>query len=230
MNWKMIVMLFLIQSIGYQIQLFSKQNSQTEEIFTSIFYANLWGGKESASGLGSDLDQTDKIRKEIPHLIQKFSIKSLLDAPCGDFWWMNHTDLSDLDLYIGIDIVAELIAKNKKLYGNETKLFLHKDIIADPLPKVDLILCRDCFVHLTFDQIFLALRNIKLSGSKYLLLTTFSGQQRNFDMANPGPWRALNLRREPFNFPEPLYLIYEGSPDRADKGLALWLIEDLPDF
>ena len=180
MNWKMIVMLFLIQSIGYQIQLFSKQNSQTEEIFTSIFYANLWGGKESASGLGSDLDQTDRIIKEIPHLIQKFSIKSLLDAPCGDFWWMHHTDLSELDLYIGIDIVGGLIDKNKKLYGNEIKLFLHKNIITDPLPKVDLILCRDCFVHLTFNQIFLTLRNIKLSGSKYLLLTTFPHQQKNF--------------------------------------------------
>ena len=71
-NWKVLAVLLLIKSIGYQSQLFSKQNYQTKEIFTSIFYANLWGGKESASGLGSDLDQTIKIREEIPHLIQAF--------------------------------------------------------------------------------------------------------------------------------------------------------------
>ena len=37
-----------------------------------------------------------------------------------------------------------------------------------------MILCRDCLVHLTFDDARAALQNLRRSGSKYLLTTTFT--------------------------------------------------------
>jgi hypothetical protein len=48
------------------------------------------------------------------------------------------------------------------------------DLTRDPLPKVDLVLCRDCLVHLSFDDIYESLDNLRRSGSMLLLTTTLA--------------------------------------------------------
>ena len=53
------------------------------------------------------------------------------------------------------------------------------DLINDDLPKVDLIIVRDCLVHFSNKDIFKAIENIKQSKSKYLLVTTFSDLKKN---------------------------------------------------
>jgi len=83
-----------------------------EDIFTGIYLSNGWSGKESKSGTGSDLDQTRIIRQQIPKLFRKLGIKSVLDVPCGDFWWFKEMDLGNIK-YIGADIVPELIKSNR---------------------------------------------------------------------------------------------------------------------
>src|SRR4051794_25090217 len=79
-----------------------------EEIFTDIFRRNGWQGTVSNSGGGSDLVQTRRIIADLPLLIDQFRVRSILDIPCGDFFWMRHTDLRGAE-YIGGDIVSELI-------------------------------------------------------------------------------------------------------------------------
>jgi hypothetical protein len=56
--------------------------------FIDIYHQNIFGGIESRSGNGSTLVQTAVIRDEIPLLFKELNIKSVLDAPCGDFNWM----------------------------------------------------------------------------------------------------------------------------------------------
>ena len=68
-----------------------------EAIFSSIFFGNKWGGKESVSGRGSDLIQTRVIRSELKSVYSGFHIQTILDIPCGDFYWMNHVDLEGMD-------------------------------------------------------------------------------------------------------------------------------------
>jgi len=95
---------------------------QIESKFTKIYETNGWFGDESVSGGGSSMKQTEIIRVEIPKLIKKYEIELFIDAPCGDLHWMREV-LSDcyfdkgMDFeYIGIDIVKDLIDKNKFLY------------------------------------------------------------------------------------------------------------------
>lgn len=203
-----------------------------EKIFTEYFKNNTWRGKESVSGPGSDYEQTKFLIPELQILIDSLEIKTMLDAPCGDFNWMKRLDLSRLT-YTGADIVEQLIDKNNRRYKQTNISFKTMDIVKDKIPTVDLIMVRDCFVHLTNQDIISALRNIKNSKSKYLLTTNFFWEhmQNNKDIATGG-WRRLNLTSKPFNFPYPKQIIIEGniqSNDR-DKTLSLWNVEDIPDF
>src|ERR1017187_10086947 len=87
-------------------------STSVEDRFTRIFTAKYWGDEESVSGPGSRLETTENIRRLLPDLIDKFSIKSIFDAPCGGFYWMKFI-LHKVDVkYIGGDIVKKLVEKN----------------------------------------------------------------------------------------------------------------------
>ncbi len=135
----------------------------------------------------------------------------------------------DIDQYIGGDIVEAVIADNATKYADQTRRFMTLDIMNDELPAVDLILCRDCLVHLSFHDIAEVIHNFKRSDCAYLLTTTFTEQAANKDIQT-GEWRPVNLQKAPFNFPEPIKLIHENQvvENGLDKCLGLWRISDLP--
>ena len=208
----------------------SRQNfaSKTvEEIFTETFRKRYWRSKESVSGRGAELSQTAVLRAELPQLLRQFGIKSLLDLPCGDFNWMQHVDLQNIQ-YTGGDIVDSLVVQNQAKYRNAQRTFLHLDLLTDVLPDADCILVRDCLVHFSIAHIKQALANIKRSNITYLLTTSFPNLEKNEDIQT-GYWRPLNLQKAPLFFPEPLYCLNEGCTEEngafADKSLCLWKIE-----
>ncbi len=213
---------------GNVLQNFNRLRS-VEAIFTSIYNNHRWGDDESVSGTGSKIEQTKGIAAFMPQLFRKYNIRSVLDIPCGDFNWMQHVDLSTVN-YLGADIVPGLISKNTRSYAAPHVNFFVADIIKDELPKVDLVFCRDCFVHFSDNHISAAIENIKNSGAEFILTTTFP-HHSNFDIVT-GNWRALNLQSEPFCLPQPLELFIEGfHPEKtgiSDKSLALWRVSDLP--
>jgi hypothetical protein len=200
-----------------------------KEKFEYIYQQNMWGSPESVSGLGSTQVVTASLRRQLCELCQRFQIRRILDAPCGDFLWMSAAPLP-IDSYLGIDIVESLISKNQEVYGRNGVSFQTGDLTSTQLPECDLILCRDCLVHLSFDNIRRALSNFVRSRSRYLLATTFPENDLNINVEN-GDWRMLNLQKEPFAFPEPILLINEecDEVDRAyrDKSLGLWSLQDL---
>lgn len=191
------------------------------ETFTEIFQKNLWASPESVSGGGSEMQNTEVIRRELPYLLQKFGIKSILDIPCGDWNWMKSVDLCGAS-YIGADIVPDLIERNKANYQNVD--FRVLDLTSDSLPKVDLIFTRDCLGHLSNDNVSKAIRNCQESGSKYLLATSFTKWDNNPDIQNGG-WKCINLMIPPFQL-NPIYLINEdckeGYPHYNDKCMILF--------
>ena len=208
----------------------SKRKKQIRHTFTKIYKTNHWRGVESVSGQGSSLDQTIVIRKILPVLLQSVQATTLLDAPCGDHFWMNQLAL-DLESYTGVDIVREIIVNNRYRYSGPGKNFLVRDVTKDSLPRADCILCRDCLDHLSFNDAMNALKNFRRSGSRYLLATTYVDRLHNDDIVT-GNWRPTNLEQAPFYFPPPLQLVNEGCTEDAglwsDKSLGLWRIDDLP--
>ncbi len=192
-------------------------------IFSKIYRKNEWNCPESRSGRCATVEATGLVRQQLPSLLKRLGIKVLLDAPCGDFNWMQHVELN-LDKYIGADIVPDLIERNQNVHSKEGREFIVLDITKDEFPIVDLVLCRDCLIHLSLDYIAAAIANFKKSRSKYLLTTTYTLTRQNKDILT-GDCRFINLQIEPFHFPEPLELIIE-EPEHG-KSLALWRIEDL---
>lgn len=202
----------------------------SEDIFTDIYQSNSWNNKESVSGLGSTLQQTEVIRRELPLLWNQLETRTLLDIPCGDFNWMQYVDLQGLS-YIGGDIVAPLVERNNAKFGRAGRSFIVLNVLSDVLPEVDCIFCRDCLVHFSHTDVRTALNNIKASRCRYLLTTTYPGQRRNLPIVT-GEWQPLNLQAAPYNFGQPLHIINENSSERSgaygDKSIALWRVADIP--
>jgi len=219
-------------TIARTILISLKKRTQIRDAFRHVYNTNGWGGRESVSGEGSSLKQTIILRKKLPSLLCSIQATTMLDAPCGDYFWMKELSL-DLESYIGVDIVKEIIDQNRRRYGSARKQFFVKDITRDSLPCVDCILCRDCLDHLSFEHIFQVLENFRKSGAKYLLATTYTQRAHNNDIVT-GAWRPNNLQQPPFCFPSPIQLINEecseGGGKWSDKSLGLWRIDDLPPF
>jgi hypothetical protein len=131
--------------------------------------------------------------------------------------------------YIGADLPPEIVARAAA--RSPDREFLELDLTASPLPPAELLLCRDCLVHLSFSDIERAIANVRRSGITYLLATTFPDEASNRDVIT-GDWRPLNFEQPPFGFPRPIEVLAEGCTEQgglfADKSLALWRVADLP--
>jgi len=202
-----------------------------EEVFTGFFESGEWKAGESVSGIGSELECTRHLVDELPRLFRSVGVSTVLDIPCGDFHWMKQVDLEGVH-YIGADIVSDLIAENTRTHGADTVTFQHLNLISDELPKVDLILCRDCLVHLCMADVFQALENMCRSGAAYVLMTTFPGAAVNKDIIT-GRWRMLDFEKPPFAFPSPLEMINERNEGEdgkfKEKSLGLWRLDAVQD-
>jgi hypothetical protein len=189
---------------SYKRKKFEKNLFKTksvEERFNRIYSTNYWLDNESRSGTGSNLRSTENIRFHLPKILEKFNIKKLFDAPCGDFNWMSQV-LKSVEIdYLGSDIVKDLIVSNKKYENNKIK-FSKLDIIVDKLPVSDLMICRDCLFHFSYKDIFLFLNNFLSSDIKYLLLTGHLNTKHKFENKDivTGDFRKIDLFSKPFNF------------------------------
>ena len=204
------------------------ESSGKKEVFEKIYNSNFWGSGESKSGLGSQIDSTKAIRESLPKLFEKYDIKSILDAPCGDYNWMKNVNKTGIE-YTGVDIVPKIIRENNRNFKDKNTSFKVIDITSDKIPKVDLIICRDCLQHLSHKNVKKALRNFKDSGSKYLLVTNYPWTLENYDIKN-GDFNPLNLSQKPFRLPLlPVEKIKESNShgNCSDKYLYLYKLEDI---
>jgi hypothetical protein len=210
----------------------SEENLLREASFEYIHkHKNIWKGTESISESGSTIQATITLRCLLPAIIQALDIHTLLDAGCGDLNWIKDTPLN-VDSYIGVDIVSDIIENNKTKYSADKLNFFCRDITKDQLPYADLILCRDCLQHLSYKDIKAAINNFKASKSIYLLTTNYVNLKKNKNDIVSGNFHIINLMKEPFNFPEPIILFDELSAEYDmriwRKGMCVWRLSDLP--
>jgi hypothetical protein len=179
-----------------------------------------WKSTESVSGLGSTLANTENIRRELPGLLRRHGVRTIVDVPCGDFNWMRHVITpAGIESYTGLDIVPEIIETNRTRYGSDHVRFAQFDVIREVPPTADLVLMRDLLIHFSFADARRALQNVRRSGATYLLATTYAEVSENADIVT-GRWRPINLTLAPYGFPEPLELIREN--EGRGKSLCLW--------
>jgi len=199
------------------------------ERFEKIFATNLWADPDTRSGVGSSLDSTRVLRRKLPDALRQLGTRVLLDAPCGDFAWMQHVDLTGID-YIGGDIVPAIVAADQRKFGSDTRRFVTLDLTRDSLPDADVLLCRDCLVHLSYANIREVLMNVAHSTIRYILMTSFPGRGDNRDVVD-GDWRTLDFQAPPFSLPQPVLTIVEECEEEegtyADKSLVAWKVSDL---
>lgn len=190
-------------------------------IFDHIFQENVWGSLETRSGLGSTLIATAQLRPLLAEVLQGLGIRTLLDAGCGDVNWMQALT-SQIDLYLGVDIVQALVAQNMRLLSHRKGHFFSvANIATDQLPSVDAVFCRNVLNFLPTEAALKALKNMIASGSRWLIVTT-----EHTDINHDGPagvHRPLDLTRPPFCLPMPDKVIADGK--RANLGV--WAIEKL---
>lgn len=160
--------------------------------FTRIFSTDAWNSPESVSGSGSTLGATEALRPQLVKLFAELSIGSVLDAPCGDCNWMAALwPHLRLQRYVGIDIVEALILRNRDRFQRPGVDFQVADLCRDPMPEAQLVLCRDCLIHLSLGEARAALANLSRSGTEWLLVSSDRGVRRNREVPT-GSWRPID--------------------------------------
>lgn len=196
----------------------------TADRFSEIYARGVWvhsPGQASRSGLGSAKETEEGIGRPLVKTLIDLRCKSLVDVGCGDFSWMQHIELPCA--YLGVDIVGEVIAENQR-YKKSGIDFMRLNAIVEPIPRCDVVLCREVLFHLSLTDALSVLRNIKLH-AQWLIVTNDPGLWFNSDIRS-GDFRALSLERRPFSFPPPKIIITDGMVD-CNRILGVWCTKQI---
>ena len=104
----------------------------------------------SRSGRGSELEATANLRRHLPAFFEQFETGSILDAPCGDFNWMQYVVRGSGLRYVGGDVVRPLIEENAR--GATLRRTSRSSISTSSgtrCPRPTRTICRDCLFHLS---------------------------------------------------------------------------------
>ncbi len=144
----------------------------TKAAMSQIYEKNLWGGEDHDfySGEGSHNPEFVKPYVEIVKGFLSFFTNPLTvcDLGCGDFN-IGKELYSFTKKYVGIDIVPELIERNKEKFKADNLEFHCLDIAEDDLPEADCAILRQVLQHLSNAEVEKIAA--KLSNYKYLILT-----------------------------------------------------------
>lgn len=194
-----------------------------KKLFTRYYETNYWGSSESLSGPGSTLKATEVLRNELADFLKIKNVRTWLDAPCGDYNWVKYVKRPEGLKYIGGDIVDEIISLNKKLFSDNYTTFKLLDITSSKkMPQSDIWLCRDCFIHLSYEQIFKTILSFINSDIHFWLVSTDLSCELNSDIEIGGA-RALNLQIAPFYFPLPEIYLKDG----VTRMIGVWSKESI---
>ena len=189
----------------------------TKDVMNQIYDMKLWGGEafDYYSGEGShNLEIINPYLKAIITFLKTTptSVNSgfseglvVVDLGCGDFNIGKHL-IKHSKKYIAVDIVEDLIIRNKKLHKADNLEFLCLDIAKDKLPKADCIILRQVLQHVSNLEIQSIIK--KLTNYKPMILTEHLpiGKFTPNKDINSGQGIRLkqnsgvNLLEAPFNF------------------------------
>ncbi len=148
------------------------ENRSVKEVMNTIYKEKRWGGKKHDfySGIGSHAsDIVNPYISTITDFLKTFEERlSIVDLGCGDFN-VGKQLVGHASHYVGVDIVAELIARNEASYVKDNLEFRCLNIVDDPLPEGDCVLVRQVLQHLSNADITKVLG--KLTAYRYIIVT-----------------------------------------------------------
>ena len=206
---------------------FINQKLLNKIVFNSIYKSNHWNKslkfnkkQQSYSGPGSipDSIQTNNLIHALENFFKNNNIKKILDAPCGDCAWIQKIFNKQID-YTGVDIVRDLIDKNKIKFNSYKNVnFYCQDLTDyDNFDNYDFVLLRDFFIHLPIDSIKKIIINLKKSNCKYFAFNNYESISLNKEIVT-GQHRKINLLKDPFCLDEPYFKIQEiNNENLSDK-------------
>lgn len=133
-----------------------------KEVFREIYARNAWGGTpgELCSGSGSAEEFAIPYAETIKRFVERHGLTTVVDLGCGDFS-VGRLIASTGVRYIGVDVVDEVVRRNRELYRSEAVDFVCLDITADELPAGDLCLVRQVLQHLSNAEILAVLERTR---------------------------------------------------------------------
>lgn len=174
---------------------------------------------ESPNGPGSTMRATGNIRRALPAMLRKHKIRTMLDAPCGDWNWLQHTNIGNVK-YTGWDVDQGILDTARQRAPEGCVFDLVNLLTVERIPSFDLIMCRDFTIHLPTQNVVDLLAKFAASGSKFLLTTNYPAGHNDYDFAPEGhdgrpgyyanPW---NLEAPPFSLPGRVDRIAEDDGD-----------------
>ena len=177
--------------------------SNVKDVFESIYENAIWGG---GSGAGSDLSRTVVYVAYVQHIMDKYSVKSVVDIGCGDWRFSKYIDFSGCK-YLGVDIVESVISANIKNYGNNNIIFQLGNATEFEIPKCDLLLCKDVLQHLSNKNVRAILHKSRVA-TRALFTNDFYPVNED---CNDGDTRPLNIASAPFDMKTVPRLAFNGK-------------------
>lgn len=144
----------------------------TKDAMMQVYNMNLWGGKEYDFYSGSGSHNPEIINpyiQAVNYFLTSFTNPLVVcDLGCGDFN-IGKELVDSTKKYIAVDIVPELIARNKQKFKNNNLEFYCLDLSKAELPKGDCALLRQVLQHLSNAEVSRIVD--KLSSYQYIILT-----------------------------------------------------------
>ena len=180
-----------------------------ENIFLKIYKNKVWNKKSNLdfdSGPGShDLYLVEPYVRALIDFFIKNKDLTIVDIGCGDFN-VGKQIFKYSRNYIAIDIVQDLIDRNKKKFKADNLIFKKIDVIRQNIPEGECIIIKEVFQHITNKEINSILK--KIQNFKYIFITESEPLfkfKANIDKQR-GPDCRIDLKsgiiidKSPFNF------------------------------
>jgi len=177
---------------------------------------------EQGDTSGMLLPPAKSLQHELAHLFTRLNIHSLVEIACGHCLWLTNSEPSLLQ-YTGLDLIPSLAEQNRRRFGRHGWNFEVRDVVVDGIPRADAVLCRDWLEYLPIANIGSALHHMRVSGAKYLIVSSDPAITTNFE-TRTGTRRALNLMRAPFNLHPPIAQILQD--EHSGRLLVVWQLPD----
>ena len=185
-----------------------KKSWPTKDAMEQVYALKLWGGSTTDfySGAGSH-----EAHLVLPYVDVVISFLTSFESPlvvcdlgCGDFNVGNEL-VRHTKKYVAVDIVSDLITRNKQKFQQENLEFQCLDISADALPSADCAILRQVLQHVSNTEVKRIVG--KLTDFKYVILTEHLPEENfipNKDLISGQGIRlkkqsGINLTDSPFN-------------------------------